>query len=180
MKTIYFIIVSLLFTLNIRGQETEEISYEKGETETYEIIESDDSKFIFRKGIPFNSKAPSPDVAAKKYKIWPKRTLVDEKEYVKKFILPYINGEITTKNSYLSMRLYYELSSGNLKWIAIYHDNSITIPIKSIERFEKAMMKDDKAIFNRSTEGITDIDFFQVWTDYDLNELKYQTDESSD
>lgn len=83
MKTIYFIIVSLLFTLNIRGQETEEILYEKGETETYEIIESDDSKFIFRKGIPFNSKAPSPDVAAKKYKIWPKRTLVDEKEYVK-------------------------------------------------------------------------------------------------
>ena len=162
------------------GQETEEISYEKGETETYEIIESDDSKFIFRKGIPFNSKAPSPDVAAKKYKIWPKRTLVDEKEYVKKFILPYINGEITTKNSYLSMRLYYELSSGNLKWIAIYHDNSITIPIKSIERFEKAMMKDDKAIFNRSTEGITDIDFFQVWTDYELYELKYQTDESSD
>lgn len=107
--------------------------------------------------------------------MWPERTLVDEKEYVKKFILPYINGEITTENSYLSMRLYYELSSGNLKWIAIYHDNSITIPIKSIERFEKVMMKDNKAIFNRSTEGITDIVFFQVWTDYDLYELKNQT-----
>ena len=180
MKTIYFIIVSLLFTLNIRGQETEEISYEKGETETYEIIESDDSKFIFRKGIPFNSKAPSPDVAAKKYKIWPKRTLVDEKEYVKKFILPYINGEITTKNSYLSMRLYYELSSGNLKWIAIYHDNSITIPIKSIERFEKAMMKDDKAIFNRSTEGITDIDYFRSWPKYDLYELKNEKEKEKE
>ena len=51
MKTIYFIIVSLLFTLNIRGQETEEISY-KGETETYEIIESDDSKFIGGKRNP--------------------------------------------------------------------------------------------------------------------------------
>ena len=174
MKTIYFIIVSLLFTLNIRGQETEEISYEKGETETYEIIESDDSKFIFRKGIPFNSKASSPDVAAKKYKLWPERTLVDEKEYVKN-IHPYINREITTENSYLSMRLYYELSSGNLKWIAIYHDNSITIPIKSIERFEKVMMKDNKAIFNRSTEGITDIVFFQIWTNYDLYELKNQT-----
>lgn len=81
MKTIYCIIVLLFLGLNIMAQE---ISYEKGETETYEIIESDDSKFIFRKGIPFNSKAPSPDVAAKKYKIWPKRTLVDEKEYVKK------------------------------------------------------------------------------------------------
>ena len=175
MKTIYLTITFLMLTSVILGQESSKISYEKGETETYEIIESDDAKFIFRKGIPFNSKAPSPDVAAKKYKIWPIRTLVDEKEYVKKFILPYINGEITTENSYLSMRLYYELSSGNLKWIAIYHDNSITIPIKSIERFEKAMMKNDKAIFNRSTEGITDIVFFQVWTDYDLYELKNQT-----
>lgn len=45
----------------------------------------------------------------------------------------------------------------------------------AIERFEKVMMKDDKAIFNRSTEGITDIVFFQVWTDYDLYELKNQT-----
>ena len=83
MKMMYLIIVFLFFGLNVMGQETEEISYEKGETETYEIIESDDSKFIFRKGIPFNSKAPSPDVAAKKYKLWPERTLVDEKEYVK-------------------------------------------------------------------------------------------------
>ena len=83
MKTIYLICVLLIYTLHVMGQETEKISYEKGETETYEIIESDDAKFIFRKGIPFNSKAPSPDVAAKKYKLWPERTLVDEKEYVK-------------------------------------------------------------------------------------------------
>ena len=54
----------------------------------------------------------------------------------------------------------------------MFHENSITIPIKAIERFEKAMMKDDKAIFNRSTEGITDIDFFRRWPTYDLYELK--------
>ena len=40
-------------------------------------------------------------------------------------------------------------------------------------------MKDDKAIFNRSTEGITDIDYFRSWPTYDLYELKHQTDELS-
>ena len=41
-------------------------------------------------------------------------------------------------------------------------------------------MKDDKAIFNRSTEGITEIDFFRRWETDDLYELKHQTEESSE
>ena len=172
MKTIYFIIVSLLFTLNVRGQEKEEISYEKGETETYEIISSEDNKFIFRVSTPFNDRAPVPDVPIKKYRLWPKKTLVNDKEYIKKYLLPYIKEELTPENGHLDISYLYELSTGKIKWITVFHDSSITIPIKAIERFEKAMMKDDKAIFNRSTEGITDIDFFRSWPTYDLYELK--------
>ena len=172
MKTIYFIIVSLLFTLNVRGQEKEEISYEKGETETYEIISSEDNKFIFRVSKPFNDRAPVPDVPIKKYRLWPKKTLVNDKEYIKKYLLPYIKEELTPENGHLDISYLYELSTGKIKWITVFHDSSITIPIKAIERFEKAMMKDDKAIFNRSTEGITDIDFFRSWPTYDLYELK--------
>ncbi len=33
------------------------------------------------------------------------------------------------------------------------------------------MKAEDKAIFNRSTADIKDIDFFVRWTDYDLYEL---------
>ena len=172
MKTIYFIIVSLLFTLNIRGQETEEISYEKGETETYEIMTRRGHKFICRVGTPFNDRAPVPDVPMKKYRLWPKKTLVNDKEYIKKYLLPYIKEELTPENGHLDISYLYELSTGKIKWITVFHDSSITIPIKAIERFEKAMMKDDKAIFNRSTEGITDIDFFRSWPTYDLYELK--------
>ena len=176
MKTIYFIIVSLLFTLNVRGQEKEEISYEKGETETYKIRSDKETKFIFRVGTPFNERAPVPDVPMKKYRLWPKKTLVNDKEYIKKYLLPYIKEELTPENGHLDISYLYELSTGKIKWITVFHDSSITIPIKAIERFEKAMMKDDKAIFNRSTEGITDIDYFRSWPTYDLYELKNEKD----
>ena len=176
----YLIIVFLFFGLNVMGQETEEISYEKGETETYEIMTRRGHKFICRVGTPFNDRAPVPDVPMKKYRLWPKKTLVNDKEYIKKYLLPYIKEELTPENGHLDISYLYELSTGKIKWINVYHKSSITIPIKAIERFEKAMMKDDKAIFNRSTEGITDIDFFRRWPTYDLYELKHQTEESSE
>ena len=43
MKTIYCIIVLLFLGLNIMAQE---ISYEKGETETYKIRSDKETKFI--------------------------------------------------------------------------------------------------------------------------------------
>ena len=46
----YLIVVLLFFGLNVMGQETKEISYEKGETETYEIMSDKETKFIFRVG----------------------------------------------------------------------------------------------------------------------------------
>ena len=180
MRTIYCIILLLLLGLNVMGQETEEISYGKGETETYEIISQGEYKSIFRIGTPFNERAPLFDVPIKKYRLWPQKTIVNDKEYIRKYILPYIKEELTTKNGHLGISYLYELSSGKIKWITILHNRFINIPIMAIERFEKAMMKDDKAIFNRSTEGITDIDFFRRWDTYDLYELKHQTEESSE
>ena len=180
MNMMYLIVVLLFFGLNVMGQETKEISYEKGETETYEIMSDKETKFIFRVGAPFNERAPMFDVPLKKYRLWPKKTLVNDKEYIKKYLLPYIKEELTPDNGHLGISYLYELSTGKIKWITVFHENSITIPIKAIERFEKAMMKDDKAIFNRSTEGITDIDYFRSWPTYDLYELKHQTDESSE
>ena len=180
MKTAYLAITFLMLTSVILGQESSKISYEKGETETYKIRSSEDNKFIFRVGTPFNDRAPVPDVPMKKYRLWPKKTLVNDKEYIKKYLLPYIKEELTPENGHLDISYLYEISTGRIKWINVYHKSSITIPIKAIERFEKAMMKDDKAIFNRSTEGITDIDYFRSWPTYDLYELKHQTEESSE
>ena len=180
MKTIYLTITFLLSTSVVLGQESRKTSYEKGETETYEIRSDKETKFIFRVGTPFNERAPMYDVPIKKYRLWPKKTLVNDKEYIKKYLLPYIKEELTPENGHLGISYLYELSTGKIKWITVFHENSITIPIKAIERFEKAMMKDDKAIFNRSTEGITDIDYFRSWPTYDLYELKHQTDESSE
>ena len=176
MKIIYLVFILLMYTLNVIGQEKEEISYEKGETETYEIRNSSKHKFIFRIGTPFDERAPLLDEPLRKYKLYPKKTLVNDKEYIKKHLLPYINEVLTPENGHLSISYFYELSTGKIKWITVFHENSITIPIKAIERFEKAMIKDDKAIFNRSTEGITDIDFFRRWPTYDLYELKNEKD----
>ena len=172
MKTVYLAITFLMLTSVILGQESRKTSYEKGETETYEIRSDKETKFIFRVGAPFNERAPMFDVPLRKYRLWPKKTLVNDKEYIKKYLLPYIKEELTPENGHLGISYLYELSTGKIKWITVFHDSSITIPIKAIERFEKAMMKDDKAIFNRSTEGITDIDFFRSWPTYDLYELK--------
>ncbi|WP_294631186.1 hypothetical protein [uncultured Bacteroides sp.] len=57
---------------------------------------------------------------------------------MKKYLLPYIEGEVTPDNSYLSISFYYELSTGKMKWITVYHKPSIAIPIKAIEKFEKS------------------------------------------
>ena len=55
------------FHIKLRGQEKEEISHEKGETDV-EITSSEDNKFIFRVSTPFNDSAPVPDVPIKKYR----------------------------------------------------------------------------------------------------------------
>ena len=73
MKTIYCIIVLLFLGLNIMAQE---ISYEKGETETYKIRSDKETKFIFRVGTPFNERAPMFDVPLRKYRLWPKNCLL--------------------------------------------------------------------------------------------------------
>ena len=169
-----------MLTSVILGQESRETSYEKGESETYEIRSDKETKFIFRVGTPFNERAPMFDVPLRKYRLWPKKTLVNDKEYIKKYLLPYIKEELTPENGHLGISYLYELSSGKIKWITILHNRFINIPIMAIERFEKVMMKDDKAIFNRSTEGITDIDYFRSWSTYDLYELKYQTNKSTE
>lgn len=172
MKTINLIILFIVLTFNVVGQTSRNAYQVKGETDTYEIRNNDEGIFIYRVGIPLDDRAPVPDVPIKKYHLWPKKMLVDNKEYVKKYLLPYIEGEVTPDNSYLSISFYYELSTGKMKWITVYHKPSITIPIKAIERFEKVMVAEDKAIFNHSTADIKDIDFFVRWTDYDLYELK--------
>ena len=71
MKTVSLIFTLMTFTLNVIGQITEKVVYqEKGETETYEIMKGDKSKFIYRAEISFD-KVASLDVVVKEYKVWP-------------------------------------------------------------------------------------------------------------
>ena len=80
MKTAYLAITFLMLTSVILGQESRKTSYEKGETETYEIRSDKETKFIFRVGTPFNERAPMFDVPLRKYRLWPKKTQVNDKE----------------------------------------------------------------------------------------------------
>ena len=133
MKTVSLIFTLMTFTLNVIGQITEKVVYqEKGETETYEIRKGDKSKFIYRAEISFE-KVASPDVAVKEYKVWPIKTILNDKEYVKKYLKSEIKENITSENSFLAISYFYELTSGKIKWITVFHNSSITIPIKAIE-----------------------------------------------
>ena len=38
-----------------------------------------------------------------------KRTLVNDKEYIKKYLLPYIKEELTPENGHLGISYFYEL-----------------------------------------------------------------------
>ena len=100
------------FYIKCKGQEKEEISYEKGETETYEIISQGEYKSIFRIGPPFNERAPLFDVPIKKYRLWPQKTIVNDKEYIRKYILPYIKEELTTKNGHLGISICTNYQAG--------------------------------------------------------------------
>ena len=174
MKTINLIVLFMIFTLNALSQTSEKY-YEKGETETYGIRSDKGSNFICRVDVPFDDRAPLREVPIVKYRLWPKETLVDSKEYIKKYLLPYIEGELTPDNSDVYISFYYALSTGKMEWITVYHESSFSIPIKAIERFEKVMSAEDKVIFNRSTEGIDDIDFYQHFKKYNLYEMKHQS-----
>ena len=171
MKTVSLIFTLMTFTLNVIGQITEKVVYqEKGETETYEIRKGDKSKFIYRAEISFE-KVASLDVAVKEYKVWPIKTILNDKEYVKKYLKSEIKENITSENSFLAISYFYELTSGKIKWITVFHNSSITIPIKAIEKFEKIMRTEDKATFNRNTSDIKDILFFERYVPYDLLNL---------
>ena len=58
MKTFYLTITFLLSTSVILGQESRKTSYEKGETETYEIRSDKETKFIFRVGTTLMKEHP--------------------------------------------------------------------------------------------------------------------------
>lgn len=61
----------------------------------------------------------------------------------------------------------------------ISFDKSIKIPVRQIEHFEKAMIKNDKAFFNKDSKNIQHVKYFIDFDIYDLYELKYQTDDIS-
>lgn len=171
MKTVSLIFILMTFTLNFISQTTEKVVYqEKGETETYEIRSDKEHKFIYRIGISFD-KTASPDVAVKEYNVWPQKTIVNDREYIKKYLIPQIKEKITSENSRIAISYFYELSSGRMKWITVFHSSSITIPIKAIEKFERIMRAEDKATFNRNTSDIKDILFFERYVSYDLLNL---------
>lgn len=172
MKAINFTLILITFSLNVICQTTKKVVYqEKGISETYEIRIGSKNKFIYRMGVPFE-KAVSSDIAVKEYKVWPKKTIVNDREYIKKYLMPQIKEEITSENSSLAISYYYELASGKLSWITVYHKSSITIPIKAIENFENIMKTEDKAIFNRNTSDIKDISYFERYVSYDLLDIK--------
>ena len=106
-----------------------------------------------------------------RYKVWPIKTILNDKEYVKKYLKSEIKENITSENSFLAISYFYELTSGKIKWITVFHNSSITIPIKAIEKFEKIMRTEDKATFNRNTSDIKDILFFERYVPYDLLNL---------
>ncbi|MFR4304715.1 MAG: hypothetical protein ACLT4H_13695 [Bacteroides thetaiotaomicron] len=170
MKTINLIFIFMTFSLNIMSQSEKRVYQEKGETETYEISSDDVNRFIYKPDMPFD-KLVSTDVTVRKYKVWPIKTVVNDKEYVKKYLKSKIKENITPENSRIAISYYYELSSGKLKWITIFHKSSITIPIKAIERFENIMKKEDKATFNHDTSNIKDMPYFQRYIPYNLLEL---------
>lgn len=168
MKIISFILILVTFSLNIMSQ-TKKIVYEKkGKLETYKITTYDGTTFISNVNTP---NIIIDEEVITKYKVWPKRTLINDKEYVNKYLKPKIKEKINSENSRLAINYFYDLSSGELKWITIFHENSITIPIKAIEKFEKVMRKEDKAIYNRETSSIKDIPYFRRYVVYDLSKL---------
>lgn len=168
MKIISFILILVTFSLNIMSQ-TKKIVYEKkGKLETYKITTYDGTTFISNVNTP---NIIIDEEVITKYKVWPKRTLINDKEYVNKYLKSKIKEKINSENSRLAINYFYDLSSGELKWITIFHENSITIPIEAIEKFEKVMRKEDKAIYNRETSGIKDIPYFRRYVVYDLSNL---------
>lgn len=176
-KIIYLTGIFLMLTLNIMSQETVSIPQKQRAAATYITDTIDNEIFIYRNGVPFDSTAPSSIELIVKYKLWPNRTLVNKKDYIQKYLLPYIQGSITTKDCYITLSLYYELCSGELKWIMISFDKSIKIPVRQIEHFEKAMIKNDKAFFNKDSKNIQHVKYFIDFDIYDLYELKHQTDD---
>ena len=167
MKTINTIILLLTITVNAYSQMTgKKIFFEKGDTETYEVTESDGYRFIRNvKYLSYN--ALSAADAIQKYKTWPRETLEIDKELIKKHIIPNIKGEITKENERIS-----EFATGELKYITIFYDTSISIPIKAIEQFEKAMMEKSKVTFTKDISHIGKGICFRYYIPYLLSELR--------
>ena len=172
MRTINIIILLLAITVNAYSQMKEKkIFFVKGDTETYEVTESYGHRFILNvKYLSYN--ALSDADAIQKYKTWPRETLEIDKELIKKHIIPNIKGEITKENERISFDYCYEFATGELKYITIFYDTSISIPIKAIEQFEKAMMEKSKAIFTKDTSHIEKGICFEYYILYLLSKLR--------
>ena len=172
MRTINIIILLLAITVNAYSQlEKEKIFFVKGDTETYEVIEGDGSRLVRNmKYLSYN--ALSDADAIQKYKTWPRETLEIDKELIKKHIIPNIKGEITKENERISLNYCYEFATGELKYITIFYDTSISIPNKAIEQFEKAMMGKSKVTFTKDTSHIEKGICFRYYIPYLLSELR--------
>ena len=172
MRTINIIILLLAITVNAYSQlEKEKIFFVKGDTETYEVIEGDGSRLVRNmKYLSYN--ALSDADAIQKYKTWPRETLEIDKELIKKHIIPNIKGEITKENERISLNYCYEFATGELKYITIFYNTSISIPIKAIEQFEKAMMGKSKVTFTKDTSHIEKGICFRYYIPYLLSELR--------
>ena len=172
MRTINAIILLLAITVNAYSQMKEKkIFFAKGDTETYEVTESYGHRFILNvKYLSYN--ALSDADAIQKYRTWPRETLEIDKELIKKHIIPNIKGEITKENERISLNYCYEFATGELKYITIFYDTSISIPNKAIEQFEKAMMGKSKVTFTKDTSHIEKGICFRYYIPYLLSELR--------
>ena len=171
MRTINIIILLLAITVNAYSQlEEKKIFFVKGDTETYEVTESYGNRFICNvKYLSYNT-LPA-DEAIKRYKTWPDKIKIDKK-LIKEYIIPNIKGEITKENERISFDYCYEFATGELKYITIFYDTSISIPIKAIEQFEKAMMGKSKVTFTKDTSHIEKGICFRYYIQYLLSELR--------
>ena len=95
MKIISFILILVTFSLNIMSQ-TKKIVYEKkGKVETYKITTYDGATFISNVNTP---NIIIDEEVITKYKVWPKRTLINDKEYVNKYLKSKINRDIMSSD----------------------------------------------------------------------------------
>ena len=170
MKTFNLVIILLMiFSLSAKTQ-SKDLNYTtiKGKTGVYKISSGDGHNFVYKEGTPFNAT----DLTCLGYGVWPMKYSVNDKVYVRKYLKPEIKGKITVDNSRLSITYYYELSTGEIKWMTFFYDSSLTMPIEAIEDFEYVMKRDDRATFNRDSSNVPDsISCFPAYKTYDLLDM---------